>query len=158
MTDITAPRPTYQKALRSAVKAQIRKAVESQWEHEWNTNATGRHLFELTPSPTKNVLKTHKGLHRALSTIIVQMRTGKIGLRHYLYRRGVPEFPDDGCSCGRGSQTTRHVLFAYHLFNELREEIFKRRTGGPDGEGRFQTVLNTPKLARHFLASTIVPA
>jgi hypothetical protein len=32
-------------------------------------------------------------VNNALAAVIIQMRTGKIGLRHYLYQRGVPDMP-----------------------------------------------------------------
>ncbi|RJE18498.1 hypothetical protein PHISCL_09164 [Aspergillus sclerotialis] len=81
------------------------------------------------------------------STIIVQMRTGKIGLRHHLYQRGVPDIPNRDCQCGRATQTVRHILLACPLFNDLREETLGRRSGGLGGEGSVKTILNTLKLA-----------
>src|SRR5699024_6097453 len=45
----------------------------------------------------KQVLKTHRGLHRAPSMIIIQMRTEKIGLQNYLYQLGVSDAPDRDC-------------------------------------------------------------
>jgi hypothetical protein len=107
----------------------------------------GRKVYELTPTPTKKVLRVHQGLHRALSTAIIQLRKGKIGLRHYLYQRGVPNIPDADCQCGKATQTVQHVLLACPLFKSLREEIFGRRLGGPEGEGSLKKILNTPKLA-----------
>ena len=74
------------------------------------------------------------------------MRTGKIGLRHHLYRRGVLEVANEKCGCGRGTQTIRHVLLTCHHFGELRGELFGRRSGGPNREGSIKTILNTPKL------------
>jgi tubulin alpha len=75
------------------------------------------------------------------------MRTGNIGLKHYLYQRKVPTITNDECRCRRGRQTTQHVLFACPLLSNLRGEIFGRRSGGPEGEANLQKVLNTPKLA-----------
>jgi hypothetical protein len=41
----------------------------------------------------------------------------------------------------------QHVLLACPLLKSLREEIFGRRFGGPEGEGSLKKILNTPKLA-----------
>lgn len=38
------------------------------------------------------------------------MRTEKIGLRDFLWKRRVPEFDDPGCDCGEGRQTLDHIL------------------------------------------------
>jgi ribonuclease HI len=147
LTDATAPQPSYQRVLRSALRTQIRAAVMGEWERAWGTHSSGRESYNLTPIPTRGVLKAHKGLHRSLSTIIIQMRTGNIGLKHYLYQRKVPTITNDECRCRRGRQTTQHVLFACPLLSNLRGEIFGRRSGGPEGEANLQKVLNTPKLA-----------
>jgi hypothetical protein len=147
MTDETAPKPHYLKTIRSAVKRRAHEVVNARWENDWKSCHHGRELYELTPTPTRKVLRVHQDLHRALSTIIVQMRTGKIGLRHYLYQRGVPDVPNSDCQCGRATQSVRHILLACPTFSGLREEIFGGRSGGPEGEGSVKKILNTPKLA-----------
>lgn len=118
-----------------------------QWEKEWQTSLHGRTIYELTPTPTKRVLRIHRNLPRPLSTVIVQMRTGKIGLRHYLYQRGVPDMQDGDCRCGRATQTVRHVLLACPLFRNLRERYLVKPGGGLEGGGDVKTILNTPGLA-----------
>ncbi|KAF4248432.1 hypothetical protein CNMCM8980_005985 [Aspergillus fumigatiaffinis] len=133
MTNDTAPRPAHQRLLQTAMKSWIRETVNVQWEHDWRSCPHGRTVYELTPTPTKKVLRVHQGLHRALSTAIIQLRTGKIGLRHYLYQRGVPNIPDADCQCGKATQTVQHVLLACPLLKSLREEIFGRRLGGAGG-------------------------
>jgi hypothetical protein len=37
------------------------------------------------------------------------MRTGKIGLRGFLFDRGVPNVPTPICRCGQGRETVAHV-------------------------------------------------
>jgi hypothetical protein len=121
--------------------------VNAQWEHNWRSSPHGRRVYELTPTPIKKVLRVHQGLHQALSTAIIQLRTGKIGLRHYLYQQGVLNVPDADCQCGKATQTVQHVLLTYPLLKSLRKEIFSRRFRGPEGEGSLKKILNTPKLA-----------
>jgi ribonuclease HI len=146
MTTATAPRPVQQRLLRSAVETRIRQAANSQWEQDWQTSPHGRAAYELTPGPTKQVLRIYRGLPRPLSTVIVQMRTGKIGLRYYLYQRGVPDIQDGVCHCGRATQTVRHVLLACPLFRDLRQQYLTKPGGGLGG-GDVKTILNSPKLA-----------
>lgn len=133
MTATTAPRLIQQRLLRSAVESRIRETINAQWEQEWQTKPHGRAVYELTPIPTREVLRIHRSLPRPLSTVIVQMRTGKIGLRHYLYRYGVPDMQDGDCRCGRTTQTVRHVLLACPLFKNLREQYLARPGGRLEG-------------------------
>lgn len=147
ITTATAPRPVQQRLLRTAVESKIREAINTLWEHDWQTSLHGRAVYELTPAPTKQVLKMHRGLHRALSTVIIQMRTGKIGLRHYLYQRGVPDIPDRDCRCGKATQTVQHILLACPIFKDLREQFLGKPGGGLEGGGNLRTILNMPNLA-----------
>jgi hypothetical protein len=79
------------------------------------------------------------------------MRTGRIGLRHYLFSRRVPDIEDDRCGCGQASQTIPHVLLACRQFAQLREELWVEED--QDGRTRrirsmnLKEILNTPKYA-----------
>lgn len=52
--------------------------------------------------------------------MMVQMRTGKIGLRHFLHQKKVPGIGSGECDCGRGLQTVSHVLYTCSKFDGLR--------------------------------------
>ena len=140
ITTATAPRPVQQRLLRTAVESKIREAINTLWEHDWQTSLHGRAVYELTPALTKQVLKMHQGLHQALSTVIIQMRTGKIGLRHYLYQRGVPDILDRDCHCGKATQTVQHILLACPIFKDLQEQFLGRPGGGLEEGGNLRTI------------------
>lgn len=74
------------------------------------------------------------------------MRTGTIGLRHYLYQRGLPDIQDGNCRCGMATQTVRHILLACPLLRYLREQYLTKPGGGIEA-GDVKTILNTPRLA-----------
>jgi hypothetical protein len=86
-------------------------------------------------------------LPKPLSSIIVQMRTEKIGLKWFLSQWKVPDVTSADCECGRGNQTVRHVLLACPMFNDLRREVWNEGTTRPARMG-LREILNTPKLAR----------
>jgi tubulin alpha len=91
-----------------------------QWERNWDRDTRGRALFQIINTPTKKTTEIHTNLDKALSSIITQMRTGNIGLRHYLYQRKVPEVEDGQCQCRRGEQTVAHILFSCPRFKDER--------------------------------------
>jgi tubulin alpha len=67
---------------------------------------TGREL-RICAEPTTKVLLLHKSVPRPFSSLIIQLRTAKIGLRQFLFLRKVPDVDDDRCECRRGSQTVQ---------------------------------------------------
>jgi hypothetical protein len=107
----------------SLVKEDIKKQLLQEWATDWTNQQHGRVTHRLEPKPTKRVLDKHFGLERALSSILTQMRTGKISLKHYLWKIGAAE--SDRCGCGAdSSQTVYHVLFECELYIDLRLAIW----------------------------------
>ena len=56
------------------------------------------------------MLLLHKSLQKAESALLVQARTGKIGLGKFLYNRKVPGIVTAQCWCGAGFETPRHIV------------------------------------------------
>ena len=69
------------------------------------------------------------------------MRTEKIGLRDFLWKRRVPEVDDPGCDCGEGRQTVDHILLRCRTYNDIRRRVF-----GRGGRIDLRAILNEPKL------------
>ena len=76
---------------------------------------------------------------RSESSVIVQARTGKIGLRDYRYKTGAE--PSPACPCGARRQAVYHTLLECPGFNELREEIWEGKR-----ETDLTRLLGTPSL------------
>jgi hypothetical protein len=55
------------------------------------------------------VLKLHLGLQKAESSVLVQARTGRIGLAKFLYNRKVPGIQSAQCQSGAEEETPRHM-------------------------------------------------
>jgi hypothetical protein len=51
----------------------------------------------------------HKGLLKHESSVLIQLRTGKIGLNSFLHRRRVPDVQSPLCSCGLAPETPCHI-------------------------------------------------
>lgn len=72
-------------------------------------------------------LEIHKGLQKDLSSLVVQMRTGKIGLREFLYERRIPAVGHKGCDlCGGGEQTIHHMLLMYMTCSRFRADTWRK--------------------------------
>lgn len=52
------------------------------------------------------------------------MRTGKIGLREFLFPRKVPGIEDGRCECRQGNQTVKHILLECRLLARQRLNLW----------------------------------
>lgn len=103
----------------------------------------------LVSKPTRKVLELWKDLSKPHTAIAIQMRTQRIGLRHFLYKINAAE--SDRCSCQEGSQTSRHVLLQCSLYTDLRGAMLDRidRIRGLRGKtADYDSVMSHPQALR----------
>jgi hypothetical protein len=74
--------------------------------------------------------------------MLVQLRTSRTGLRHFLNKVGVPGYESEQCSCGTGPETPRHILL--HCPHEERRIVLKEAQRGILD---FARLLDTPNGA-----------
>jgi hypothetical protein len=101
-----------------------KKAVLIEWRQRWEQENRQRRRrwcsIAATEEPSAGRLKLHDHLRKAESSVLVQARTGRIGLAHFLNKARVPGFPAPGCECEQGDETAEHVLLHCRLESERR--------------------------------------
>ncbi len=68
------PEQTEPDILVSTVKTTLRKTLRDEWTRHWDAAEHGRDLYRLGVRPGKGTVNTHKGIHRAIISVITQMR------------------------------------------------------------------------------------
>jgi hypothetical protein len=114
---------------------QTNRKIIQDWEARWHREHAAaeqrghRHAPADDPIFTKGALAVYLGLRKHESSLLMQLRTGKIGLRAFLFQRRVPDVNTPLCSCGTESETPAHIVLNCPLLAEQRERL--RRSLAP---------------------------
>ncbi|GAM42298.1 hypothetical protein TCE0_044r16145 [Talaromyces pinophilus] len=113
--------------LGAATTHRIRQSAKDTWERSWDKQKSRKPTKKLVTRPSKCTLQYWRYLHKATLSILIQVRTERIGLAHYLWRinkRNSPYYP-----CGLSSQTVQHILIEYPLYREERDRMWSQIKG-----------------------------
>ena len=106
------------------------------WKRRWQQRVAGeppdrRRALPPAARPvfSYDALKKHKDLLKHESSLLTQIRTGKVGLRAFLFERKVPDVVTPRCLCGEAPETTAHLVLDCRDLNQQRVEL--RRTMAP---------------------------
>jgi ribonuclease HI len=108
--------------LKAACKRTIRAACLSQWQENFPRGTTGvlyRKFFGNSLDCHIERVYSNGELPKALSSILIQIRTGKIGLRSYLFK--IKRAKDPHCECKRSNQTVLHLIEDCPLYQQQRK-------------------------------------
>jgi hypothetical protein len=87
-------------------------------------NKAARPTHQLIPEPSRKVLNLYGGRSKPHATILIQIRTQRIGIRHFLYK--IKASNSEQCCCEEGSRTPRHILLQCLLYIELRKKMLDK--------------------------------
>lgn len=112
-------------SLRSAIKRAMRVDTTKEWETRWENGKHGREYYPLAMKPHRRHLASHGQRRKALSAVVVQMKTGKIGLNSYLHGIRPLDTPTDRCrGCAEQRETLHHVLLDCPSYRESRQKYW----------------------------------
>jgi ribonuclease HI len=113
--------------LAAAAKRRLRREAKIEWERAWALEKTSRPTRRLIQVPTKKTLNYWLGLRKATTSILMQLRTGRVGLSAYLARINRRE--SARCDCELGNQTVAHVLLECPLHQAERDWMRRALSG-----------------------------
>lgn len=99
--------------------------------------------------PSTKFLQLQKRVKKPESALIAQMRTGKVGLRAFLYSPKLVNNSQSESECGYRSQTVRHILSECRRFTRLRKETWRDvQRKEPFGVVESRKMLTHPSYAK----------
>ncbi|KAJ5636973.1 hypothetical protein N7490_006852 [Penicillium lividum] len=145
-TDHPYPEPL---RLAACAKRQVRARIRAKWAMQWAREKTGKPNQRLVNAPHKKTLKLFDGLPKHYTSILVQMRSMRIGLKHFLFKIG--EADSDLCNCLEGSQTPQHVLLQCPNHTDERKVMIDKIRTRTDlgGSTDYEALLSHPLATRY---------
>jgi len=155
----------------------LKTRVLKNWKTRWREKATslrreGDQSITDSPAipedtePTAKVLALHKNLRKAESSVLVQARTGCIGLKQFLYKRRVLGVTSPNCTCSHDAETARHLVLycteypdktALNQFTTRQRPVDYRRLIGIPGRTKAlaKWLIDTERIPQYSLAKEL---
>lgn len=143
------PPPSILIRFAAAARTVVRREAQVRWERQWAQSRVAAPTKRLIAAPNKRSLRIYQGLQKAFSSILIQLRTGRISLNHFLFKIGVVESAE--CGCEQGLQTPKHILFSCPLLYDLRQEMWRHldRLGIKIRTDDYGTLVSEPRAVQH---------
>ncbi|OOQ86154.1 putative reverse transcriptase [Penicillium brasilianum] len=110
--------------LAATAKRRVRRRIKERWAQEWAKERTGKPNQRLVKAPDKKVLRLFETLSKPYTSVLIQMRSMRIALNHFLFK--IKAADSDQCYCSEGSQTPRHILMQCPLYADLRKTFLDK--------------------------------
>lgn len=110
--------------LLSSCKRLINQNARRLWGRMWSNGETGMQYKKRWQDKDMNldrhINKLYLNLHKAESSVLIQMRTEKIGLYGYLSR--IKRADDPWCGCRQAYQSVRHIIEECECLMDIRKD------------------------------------
>lgn len=107
--------------LRSVIKTNLKKKLFAGQEDDQHKKIRGRTFYKIGSQPSRKVLYLYNKLFKQISLLIVQIKTGKIHLKKFLYQQNIPDIEDTKCICRKRKKTVRYIPTNYLQYSKLRK-------------------------------------
>lgn len=126
----------------AACKQTFAETIKRKWEARWKESPRYAKMAKIDPKlPSPAFSKATAALSRAQSSVLIQLRTGHIGLNHHMKR--IKKTQNDSCpNCAGIAETIHHYLFDCPEYDHERHELGRRL--GRDAKS-LKFLLNAPK-------------
>lgn len=145
--------------------APVRSTIE--WNARWNRldlesmdqrTTNRRQAAETEPIFSgQATARLHHGLNKYESSMLIQLRTGRLGLRQFLFERHVPEVATPLCRCGLAPETAEHIFLKCELYRAARASLQNPPRTRRDLHSMLSTQGPAQALTRWFLHLQVVP-
>lgn len=112
------------------IHKKINQWAAQSWIDKWEGYKTSLQQGTHTPAQQGGLfdirLDYHVGLRKAESSIAIGLRSGKVGLNHFLQKQKVPGFERGDCPCGWWKQDVRHILIFCPNLDQIRPQLFEQ--------------------------------
>ncbi|KAI1828819.1 hypothetical protein DTO027I6_10245 [Penicillium roqueforti] len=137
--------------LAAAAKRAVRQRIRERWEKQWERETTSAPTKRLVQAPNKKTLRLYEGLSKPQCAILIQMRTMRIGLRHFLFKIKAAE--TDRCNCDEGSQTPKHILMQCPRYAIPRTKLWEQldKIGIGFTEIDYDKIISNPQAIRYVV-------
>jgi ribonuclease HI len=135
--------------LAAAAKRAVRQRIRERWEKQWERETTSAPTKRLVQAPNKKTLRLYEGLSKPQCAILIQMRTMRIGLRHFLFKIKAAE--TDRCTCDEGSQTPKHILMQCPRYVVPRTKLWEQLWGIGINEMDYDKIVSNPQATRYVV-------
>ncbi len=131
----------------------------SSWDTIWDEYQSGLGAGDRPPAQLGGLWTgrrtLHEGLQKAESSVLTQMRTGKIGLAAFLYQYRVPGYISASCGYGWRRQDTKHILIHCPRLQGRRQEL-KDTSGAVDAYRMLAKAGGAKRAARWMIQTGLL--
>jgi hypothetical protein len=126
----------------------MRRRTKESGAQVWPKETTSKPNQRSVNAPDKKVLRLFESLSKPYTSILIQMRSMRIALNHFLFK--IKAVESDQCYCGEGSQIPGHALLQCPLYADLRKTFLDKIRSTDLGDSTdYDTIVSHSQATRY---------